>query len=88
MMTIVAGEIGSYKPAHGHWDAFLAQTDADPDTWVHVAASHFHDVVPASAIGLPTIWVNRIGETAEPAPTIELASLTGLADALDELVPA
>ena len=38
-------EVGSYKPALGHWRAFEAQTDADlPD--VHVAASHFHDIVP------------------------------------------
>ncbi len=86
--TVVAGEIGSYKPAHGHWDAFLARTDADPDAWVHVAASHFHDVVPASAIGLPTVWINRLGEPGDPPPTRELASLAGLGEVLDELVPA
>jgi 2-haloacid dehalogenase len=86
--TIVASEIGSYKPAHGHWDAFLARTDADPDAWVHVAASHFHDIVPASAIGLPTIWINRLAEQGDPAPARELPSLRGLADVLDALVPA
>ncbi len=86
--TIVAGEIGSYKPAHGHWDVFLARTDADPDGWVHVAASHFHDVVPADAIGLPTVWINRLGESGDPPPTRELPSLAGLPEVLDELVPA
>jgi hypothetical protein len=34
-----------------------------------------------------SIWINRFGETAEPAPTRELPTLTGLGDTLDELVP-
>ncbi len=86
--SVVAGEIGSYKPAHGHWDAFVARTDADPERWVHVGASYFHDVVPATAIGLPTVWINRLGEEGHPSPTRELRTLTGLAGTLDELVPA
>jgi 2-haloacid dehalogenase len=54
---------------------------------VHVAQSHFHDVVPAGALGIPTVWINRLGERAEPAPTRELPGLTGLTAVLDELVP-
>jgi 2-haloacid dehalogenase len=52
-----------------------------------VAQSHFHDVVPAAALGLQTVWINRLGEQREPAPSRELSSLMGLADTLDELVP-
>ena len=85
-VAIVASEIGSYKPAHSHWHAFADQVGRLPD--VHVAQSHFHDVVPATALGIPTIWVNRLGERAEPAPSRELPTLEGLADALDALVPA
>ena len=84
-VAIVASEIGSYKPAHDHWHAFADQVGRLPD--VHVAQSHFHDVVPATALGIPTIWVNRLGERAEPAPSRELPTLEGLADALDALVP-
>ena len=84
-LAIVASEIGSYKPAHRHWHAFAEQVGRLPD--VHVAQSHFHDVVPATALGLPTVWINRLGERAEPAPTRELTGLTGLADTLDELAP-
>ena len=84
-LAIVASEIGSYKPAHRHWEAFAEQVGRLPD--VHVAQSHFHDVVPATALGVPTVWINRLGEHAEPAPTRELKGLTGLADTLDELVP-
>jgi 2-haloacid dehalogenase len=85
-VAIVASEIGAYKPAHDHWDAFADRVGRLPD--VHVAQSHFHDVVPATALGVPTIWINRLGERAEPAPSRELPTLEGLADALDSLVPA
>src|SRR5262249_8091504 len=42
--AIVASEVGSYKPAHGHWQAFYASTGADASGHVHVAQSHFHDI--------------------------------------------
>jgi 2-haloacid dehalogenase len=86
-LAVVAGEIGSYKPAHGHWQAFARQVDG-PIAHVHVAQSHFHDVVPATELGIPVIWINRLGETGDPPPTRELPDLTGLADTLDQLVPA
>jgi 2-haloacid dehalogenase len=86
--SVVAGEIGSYKPAHRHWERFLDETAADRERLVHVAQSHLHDVVPATELGLLTIWINRRGEHGEPPPTRELTDLTGLTDTLDELVPA
>ncbi|MGH2742618.1 MAG: HAD-IA family hydrolase [Thermoleophilaceae bacterium] len=86
--TVVASEIGSYKPAHGHWRTFYESTGADRDRHVHVAQSHFHDIAPAHALGITSVWINRLGERHEPAPTRELRDLTGLADVLDELVPA
>ena len=88
-VTVVAGEIGSYKPAPRHWEAFREMTGATPDTHVHVAQSLFHDIAPATALGLRTIWINRLGEPEpeEPRPTKTLPDVSGLADALDELVP-
>ena len=87
-LAIVASEIGSYKPAHRHWERFFEQTDAPREEHVHVAASRFHDVAPANELGLRSIWINRLDEPAEPMPTRELADLSQLADMLDELVPA
>lgn len=84
--AVVASEIGSYKPAHRHWEAFYERTGADPGRHVHVAQSHFHDIAPAAELGIRSIWINRLAEEAAPAPTKELPSLVGLADALDELV--
>ena len=87
-LAIVASEIGSYKPAPAHWERFFEQVDIPHDRHVHVAQSHFHDVVPATELGLQSIWINRLGQRAEPAPTRELQDLTRLPDTLDELVPA
>lgn len=87
-LAIVASEIGSYKPAPAHWRRFGEQTGADPGRHVHVAASLFHDVAPAVALGIPVVWINRLGEDPEPQPTRELHDLSALADTLDDLVPA
>jgi len=84
-LAIVASEIGSYKPALGHWHAFEKRTGRVPD--LHVAASLVHDIGPANELGLPSIWINRLGERPGPPPTRELPDLEGLADVLDELVP-
>ena len=85
-LAIVASEIGSYKPALRHWHAFFEEADAPRDRHVHVAQSHFHDIVPAQELGLQSIWINRYGERHEPPPTRELPDLTRLPQTLDELV--
>ena len=87
-VAVVAEEIRSYKPAHAHWERFFELTTADRAQHVHVAASLFHDVAPARELGLKVVWINRLGEAPEPEPDRELPDLTGLPDALDELVPA
>ena len=86
--TVVASEIGSYKPGHRHWIEFFARTHADRDRHVHVAASLFHDIAPANELGLESVWVNRLGETPGPAATREIPDLAELPDVLDQLVPA
>ena len=87
-VAVVAEEIRSYKPAHAHWERFFELTTADRAHHAHVAASLFHDVAPAKELGLKVVWINRLGEVAEPEPDRELPDLSGLPDALDELVPA
>jgi 2-haloacid dehalogenase len=86
--AIVASEVGSYKPALNHWRRFDEVTRADQSRHVHVAQSHFHDITPAHELGIRSVWINRLGESGDPPPTRELPDLHGLADVLDELVPA
>ena len=66
---------------------FYEQTGADPAGHVHVAQSLFHDIEPATQLGIPSIWINRVGEPDDPRPDRTLPGVASLADALDELVP-
>jgi 2-haloacid dehalogenase len=85
--VIVASEIGSYKPGKRHWEVFREQVGED-SPHVHVAQSLFHDIAPASELGIPTIWINRLEEPADPRPNLTLGGVATLAAALDTLVPA
>jgi 2-haloacid dehalogenase len=85
-LAIVAEDVQSYKPSHGHWERFFEATTAERERHVHVAASLFHDIAPATELGLTTVWINRLDEQADPEPTRELADLSRLSDTLEELV--
>jgi 2-haloacid dehalogenase len=87
-LMIVAEDVRSYKPAHAHWERFFEHTTAEREHHVHVAASLVHDIAPAKELGLRSVWINRLGERADPKPDRELSDLSGLPDTLDELVPA
>ena len=82
-LAIVASEIGSYKPELGHWRTFEREVGQLPD--VHVAASLFHDIAPANELGLPSVWINRLGERPGPRPSREQPDLRDLAAALEEV---
>ena len=85
---VVASDIGSYKPAFAHWETFFRRTGADRVRHVHVAASLFHDVEPAAALGLACVWINRLGESSQVPRAGELRDLSGLPATLERLVPA
>jgi 2-haloacid dehalogenase len=84
-LAVVASEIGSYKPATRHWETFFARTGASRAHHVHVAASLFHDLAPAAALGLRSIWINRLGERSPLPRLAELTDLGPLPDRLDAL---
>ncbi|HEY6584906.1 MAG TPA: haloacid dehalogenase type II [Gaiellaceae bacterium] len=87
-LLVVAEDVQSYKPGHAHWERFFELTTADKEHHVHVAASLFHDIAPARELGLRSVWINRLGEQADPEPDRELTDLSALPDTLDELVSA
>lgn len=86
-LRIVASEVGSYKPALRHWEAFFDQTGADRARHVHVAASLFHDIEPGALLGLKCVWINRLAERSDVPRAAELTDLGDLPDTLDALVP-
>ena len=95
---LTAQDIGSYKPDLHNFQVLLdtaRSLGVSPDQHLHVAQSLFHDHVPAQAVGLHTVWINRygakraaagsLGATPAAAPVTphwEFPTLQAFADAL------
>jgi 2-haloacid dehalogenase len=82
--VVTAEDVGSYKPAHRHFTRFEESFGATRDRWVHVAQSYFHDMVAASELGIPRVWINRQAET-DDASIVDavLPDLTGIAETVE-----
>jgi 2-haloacid dehalogenase len=86
--VIVAEDVGAYKPAPAHWQRFDERHPDARGRHVHVGASRFHDIAAAADLGLPSVWINRVGEPADARAGATLSDLSGLPAALDALLPA
>jgi 2-haloacid dehalogenase len=90
-LIVTAEDVGSYKPDERNFRRLLAELGklgiAQGDD-LHCAQSLFHDIAPANAIGLKSVWINRRkgragGGATPPAkavPDAEFPSLAALAD--------
>ena len=79
--VITAQQVRAYKPAHAHWER--ARPRVGGRRWLHAAQSYFHDVEPATALGIPMAWINRHGQPTPrggPSPDREFDNLSELAD--------
>ena len=82
-LVVTAQQVNSYKPAYAHFE--VARRRLGVARWLHAAQSYFHDIVPATALKVPVIWVNRKDEALNadgPQPTSQVRDLAGLADYL------
>jgi 2-haloalkanoic acid dehalogenase type II len=79
---VTAQQVHSYKPGHAHF--LEARKRIGNARWLHAAQSNFHDIVPANALGIPTAWINRHGQSPLPGgtPLHHFTNLTQLADAV------
>ena len=73
-LVITAEDVGSYKPDAANFQALVDRTDRDE--LLHVAQSLYHDHVPAKAIGLRTVWIDRRHGRAGTGATPEAAAVT------------
>ena len=88
--VVTAQHARAYKPSHSVFRTALALIGVAPDRILHVAQSLYHDVAPASALGLSTVWVNRrhgrpgFGATppSDARPDFEVPDLWSLARTL------
>jgi 2-haloalkanoic acid dehalogenase type II len=80
--VVTAQQVGSYKPAPGHFTTARQRIGAA--RWLHVAQSYFHDVQPARALGIATAWINRKGQRPldDRGPDHEFRTLAAAADLL------
>jgi 2-haloacid dehalogenase/putative hydrolase of the HAD superfamily len=56
-LKVTAENVRSYKPAPAHFKE--ARKIIGERSWVHVAASQYHDIEPAIHFGIKAVWVNR-----------------------------
>jgi 2-haloacid dehalogenase len=84
---ITAQQAKSYKPSLNNFRLAFERIGVPQQRILHVAQSLFHDIGPANALGLSTVWVNRRqnkeGSGATPSaqarPDLEVPDLRTLA---------
>jgi 2-haloacid dehalogenase len=89
--VITAGQAQAYKPSLKIFELALNRIHAPAHRILHVGQSIYHDVVPAQALGLATVWVNRpsaragVGavKAAHAEPDLQVHSLAELAEHAD-----
>jgi 2-haloacid dehalogenase len=87
--VITAQQARAYKPSPKLFELALSRINAPAHRVLHVAQSVYHDIVPAQALGLATVWVNRpsarpgVGavKAADANPDLTVSSLAELAAA-------
>ena len=77
-LVVTAEDVGSYKPATGHWTRFVDLSGSGPADTVHIGASQYHDMGPAAALGYRTVFIDRHGEPLTTTPTRVLRDLSDL----------
>lgn len=86
-LLVTAEQVRGYKPAPAHFQRALEQVDGRRERLLHVAQSYFHDVRPARALDIDTVWVNRLSESVPPGgpcPTVEVPHLEAAVDWIEE----
>jgi len=87
-LVVTAQQVRSYKPETAHFVEFARRVGGKKG-WVHVAASHHHDVGPCVKQRIPVVWVNRNKlslESSQKKPTAEVANLREAVKLLEEAV--
>lgn len=78
-VVVSAERAGAYKPDPRPYRLALTELGLPPARVLFVAGSP-HDVVGALRVGMPTVWVNRLGLPMPPGATgtIVVPDLAGL----------
>lgn len=98
--VVTAEDVGAYKPdlrMFARMFQTLKDMDIEQDQILHVAQSLYHDHMPAQALKMQSVWINRrvgkpgYGATLPPVedvkPDLEVPTLRALADLVDQALP-
>ena len=66
-LFVTAERIRGYKPAPWHFRGFQRIARVSRREWVHVACSWYHDIRPAHALGVQTVWLDRERTGEDPS---------------------
>jgi 2-haloacid dehalogenase len=86
--VITAQQARAYKPSLAIFKLAEERIGVAPERWLHIGQSVYHDVIPAQALGLATVWVNRssrrsgVGavKAGSAQADLEVSTLCGLVD--------
>lgn len=89
--VVTSQQARSYKPDHRNFRIAQERMGVDKSRWLHVAESMYHDVSPANALGIDSVWVNRGGERegggatrpTDAKPDLTVPNLAALVGAMD-----
>ncbi|HST77371.1 MAG TPA: haloacid dehalogenase type II [Verrucomicrobiae bacterium] len=58
-LIVTAEQVQSYKPSLRNFQEALRRSGLNKDEILHAGQSVYHDIVPASFLGIKNVWVNR-----------------------------
>ena len=67
--VVTAQQARGYKPAIANFELLFERLGLPRDRILHVAQSLYHDHVPAKALGLSSIWIDRRHDRAGAGAT-------------------
>lgn len=72
---ITAQQVKSYKPSANNFHSAIARIGLPKEQILHVAQSLYHDIAPANALGIASVWIHRrLGKEGFGATPASVAS--------------
>jgi 2-haloacid dehalogenase len=86
--VITAAQVGAYKPDPRMFKTAIQRIGVPQKRILHVAQSLYHDIAPANALGLDTVWIDRHDGHGSGATVTATATPKWTLRNLSELVAA
>ena len=83
--VVTSQQAQGYKPSLANFELAQERMGVQRENWLHVAESLHHDIGPANALGITSVWVNRPdrgGGTrrSDARPDLTVSDLAALAE--------